>query len=221
MLHLQVNAALLSTATTTESVKSKSKVTTPLSTTRFMPSHVSTTCSKLKKPSLVDHSPIPKSFSAIKASAADFRERELKRQKESEALQKRNALLQAQVEEKRRKRAEKQLKAQQIREANEKDKQRHLEMMEKLKEEKIKQHLAEKDMKLQKQKEELERKRELAKQRAAEERKDFELPIYMVTKAPLLQTPDCYDSDSEEAPKKPVFPEWTKGKFVLLLPVKV
>lgn len=185
---------------------------TPLGTNRFVPSHFSTNCSKLKKPSLTDSSPLPKSRSAIKASATDFKERELKRQRDAEALQKREALLQAQLEEKRRIRAEKQLKAQQAREAKEKEKQKHFEMLEKMKEEKYKKNLAE----MQKQKEELEKKKQMARHRPAEEKKDLPLPIYMTTKAPLLPTPDCYDSDTEEC-RKVVLPTWTTGKHNRLL----
>lgn len=195
-----------------DSVKSKSKLQTPLSTNKFVPTHFSTNCSKLNKPSLTDSSPLPKARSAIKASAADFKERELKRQREAEALQKREALLQAQLEEKRRIRAEKQLKAQQAREAKEKEKQKHFEMMEKLKEEKYKNHLAEK---MQKQKEELEKKKQMAKARGGDEKKDHQPPIYMTTKAPLLPTQDCYDSDSEEC-RKVVLPSWTTGKHTII-----
>lgn len=181
---------------------------TPLDTHRILPSQLANTTSKVTKSSLA--SPIPKTMSAIKASAAEFRERELKRQKEAEARQKREALLQAQIEEKRRIREEKQLKAQQLREAMEKEKKKHLEMVERVKEEKLKQQLAERDIKLQKQKDDLEKKRQMARQKASDEKvKD---PIYMITKAPLLPTPDCYDSDSEDVERQKVdFPSWSKG----------
>lgn len=162
----------------------------------------------------------PKSLTSFKSSQAEFRERELRRQKEA---QKREALLQAQIEEKRRRREEKQLKAQQQREALEKEKLKHLEDAEKAREEKLKQTLAERDVKLIKQKEEMERKRQLAKKKALEEKlkeekKKAELRnrdkmdlVYMATEAPLLPTPDCYDSD-HEAPEEVVLPAWCEGK---------
>lgn len=204
-----------------ETIKSKSKLQTPVATNRFVPMHTSTTCTKLKKPSISDNSPIPKSYSAMKVSSADFKERELKRQREAEASQKRTAILQAQMEEKRRIRTEKQLKAQQAREAQEKEKLKNVEKL-KLKEEKLKQQLIEKDLKLQKQKEELERKRQMAKQKAAEEKKEQEMPIYMTMKAPLLPTTDCYDSDSEEAAhSKILVPKWARGKNLIILPDKI
>lgn len=169
---------------------------------------------------------IPKSLSSIKSSQADFRERELRRQKEA---QKREALLQAQLEEKRRKREEKQLKAQLQREALEKEKQKNLELAEKLREEKLKQALAERDVKMIKQKEEMERKRQLAKKKALEEKlkeedkkktemrdkEQMELP-YMISKAPLLPTVDCYDSDQEQESEAQL-PAWCDGKIVIFV----
>lgn len=66
---------------------------------------------------------------------------------------------------------------------------------------------AEREAKIQKQKEQMLKK----KDRMPEAKKDM-IPVYMVTKAPLLPTPDCYDSDSEEAEKvRIVLPKWTTG----------
>lgn len=186
----------------------KTKLQTPL---------LPNSTSKITKSSIP--SPVPRALSAIKSSAAEFRERELKRQKEVEARQKREALLQAQIEEKRRKREEKQIKAQQMREEIENKKRKHLETAEKSKEEKLKQQMAEREAKLMKQKEELEKKRQIAKQKAIGEKmkaQEVETPIYMIKKAPLLPTPDCYDSDTEEGQDRQfTLPEWTKGRKLL------
>lgn len=41
------------------------------------------------------------------------------------------------------------------------------------------------------------------------------LPIYLKQKAPLLPTPDCYDSDDPESENNnPVMPAWCSSKFV-------
>lgn len=112
-----------------------------------------------------------KSASVLKASQAEYREREKRRrEKEEEALKKREALLQAQIEEKKRRREEKQLKAQQQREALEKEKLKALEAQ-RLKDERHRLLLIEQELKKQQMKEELEKKRMLVKIRAQEEKK--------------------------------------------------
>ncbi|XP_074030321.1 uncharacterized protein [Leptinotarsa decemlineata] len=233
-------------------VSGKPKAFTPFSS-KFLPKTCSTSkINKVHPGKLLDvttnHSDSilsAKSLSALKASQAEFKEREKRRQeKESEALKKREALLLAQTEEKRRRREEKQLKAQQQREILEKEKQKLLEEH-KRKEEKYKQAIAEKEEKLQKQREEAERKRLLAKKKAdiikekeekmkeeerVAEQKETELakqiqkqkmqklqlgslPVYMTTRAPLLPTEDCYDSDDCDYQKKNErVPDWGRGK---------
>ncbi|XP_018324416.1 histone-lysine N-methyltransferase, H3 lysine-79 specific-like [Agrilus planipennis] len=160
--------------------KEKSKITTPLASHRFLPktfNSVSKIQSNILQKNAFNESLIStKSASALKTSQNEYKERELKRrEKEEEALRKREAILQAQIEEKRRKREEKQLKAQQQREALEKDKQKMLEETERLKEEKHKQLLAEKEEKQQRLREEANRKRMLALQKAKEKKKEEEM----------------------------------------------
>lgn len=105
----------------------------------------------------------------------EYREREMqRREKEMEAIKKREAQIQAQIEEKKKKRLEKQMKAQQTREALEKTKIRTFEEIERSKEEKRKQVLAGKHDKIRKIQEETERKRAEALRRAMEERKKEE-----------------------------------------------
>lgn len=153
-----------------------------------------------------------KSHSALKTSQMEYTERVKCRE---EALKKREAQLQKITEEKRRKREEKQLKAQQQRETLEKEKQKKL----KEEEEKQKQLMEEK---LQKQKEENERKMQITKQKEEKRKKILEaeklskqekwLPVYMTSKAPLLPTDDCYDSDHDEHTntKGKALPEWSR-----------
>lgn len=146
------------------------------------------------------------------------------KEKTSEALRKKEALLHAQSEERKRKREEKQLKAQQLREMKEKEKQHYLEMTGKQKEQRARMVNKEKQDYLQKQKEEMDLKRLLVVKRAAEERKKLEeekrrqlmekkKPIYMTTAMPLLPTADCYDSDSEADSKEISPPAWEKSTF--------
>lgn len=202
--------------------KEKPKIGTPIGTSKYIPSTYYS-ASKLAKHNPNEGLLGPKSLSSVKSSQAEYRERELHRKKEA---QKREALMQAQIEEKRKKREEKQLKAQQQREALEKEKLKQLELTEKLREEKLRQARAERDSKLTKQKEEMERKRQLAKKKAMEEklreeRKKAELkskenaglPPYMLSKAPLLPTADCYDSDQERQ-NELEFPSWCDGKSI-------
>ncbi|KAJ3629375.1 hypothetical protein MTP99_013771 [Tenebrio molitor] len=156
-------------------VKEKMKVFTP--TSKFVPTFASTMVkSSRTNPSNVSNESLlsGKSASALKASQAEYREREKKRlEKEQEARKKRDALILAQMEEKKRKREEKQLKAQQQREALEKEKLKALEEQ-KLKDKRHQQWMAEQEERKQKQKQELEKKRLLAKKRAIEEKKKEE-----------------------------------------------
>ncbi|CAH1117575.1 unnamed protein product [Phaedon cochleariae] len=235
--------------TKTSTGRPKSKLVTPF-TSRFMPKTCSTSKinklypgNKLDTSTSGDSALSAKSVSVLKASQAEFREREKRRQeKEREALKKREALLAAQAEEKKRKREEKQLKAQQQRELLEKDKQKQLEEQQRKDEEKYKQAIAEKQEKMQKQREEAEKKRLVAKEKAQliklqEERdakeaaerdaraaakkeeklkshkaKQHGLPVYMVSKPPLLPTDDCYDSDCSDYGADYTTPEWAKEK---------
>lgn len=190
----------------------------PQSATKEKPKYTTPLRSQLSKQNSNDSLLNSKTLSSVKASQASFREKELRRQKEEE---KRQAQLQAQMDEKRRKREEKQLKAQQARELREKEKIKQLEMAEKLKEEKHKQALAEKEAKVQKQREEMEKKRLLAKKKALEEKNVIKEqpkkpPVYMTTKAPLLPTYDCYDSDDEQNRNRTNIarPQWTKSKTI-------
>ncbi|XP_018572692.1 inner centromere protein-like [Anoplophora glabripennis] len=138
-----------------------------------------------------------KSASALKASQAEFREREKRRQeKEREALRKKEALLQAQTEEKRRKREEKQQRAQQQREMLEKEMQKQLEAQ-RIKEEKYKQAMAERDKKLQKQKEEAEKKRQMAKHKAYELLKEKEEAIRIAEQKKYAEMKAVLDNQSE------------------------
>lgn len=211
-------------------VKEKAKLFTPGSG-KFLPG-ASNSTTKLPLKRQNETSLSAKSASALKAAQAEFRDREKRRrEKESEALKKREALLLAQAEEKKRKREEKQLRAQQQREALEIEKMKTLEVQ-RLKDERHRQILAEHEEKKLKQKEELEKKRMAAKQKAIEEKKKLEeqkqtellesaqkektqrnLPVYLKTLPPLLPTTDCYDSDDEDMARREILsePTWAKN----------
>lgn len=99
-----------------------------------------------------------------------------------------------------------------------------LEMNEKLKEERARMMVKEKQERLQKQKEETDQRRLLAAKRAQEERKRQEKeknkPIYITTAMPLLPTFDCYDSDIEEEEKETTHvqpPAWEKSTSSVLI----
>ena len=217
-------------------VKEKAKIFTP-QVSKFLPKVASTANKPSRQtPSSSNESlASTKTLSALKASQAEYREREKKRrEKEQEAIKKREALLQAQIEEKKRKREEKQLKAQQQREVLEKEKMKILEAH-KLKDERHRQLLAEQEEKKLKQREEAEKKRLMAKMRALEEKKREEekraqeqrkvetvedkRPVYMRYRAPFLPTDDCYDSDDENyRPEKVKLPDFAKEaniRFIL------
>ncbi|XP_044263808.1 inner centromere protein [Tribolium madens] len=152
-------------------VKEKAKMFTPL-TSKFIPKAASTTgkSKKILNSSSCDNL-LAKNSTTLKSSQAEYREIEIRRrEKEQEALKKREAILQAQTEEKRRKREEKQLKAQQQREALEKEKQKVLEAQ-RVKDERHRLHIAEQEEKKLRLKEEHEKKRLLAKKRAIEQKK--------------------------------------------------
>lgn len=183
----------------------KEKVLTPM-TSKFIPKVCST--SKINKlhpgynsnTSTSNESILSvKSSSALKASQAEFREREKRRlEKEREALRKREALLQAQTEEKRRKREEKQQRAQQQREILEKEMQKQLEAQ-RIKEEKYKQAMAERDKKLQKQKEEAEKKRQMVKKKANELLREKEEVIRMAEQKKYAEIKAVFDKKGEMA----------------------
>lgn len=151
------------------------------------------------------------SASAIKRSQQEFYERELqRRQKEEEARKKREQNLKAQTEE-RRKRAEAQelkiLQVQQKKELINLQKLQHLDEIQRQKDEKARHVLQEK---LDKQKEDLEKKR-LRYKKGGQDGSALTEPIYMTHPTPLLSTNDCYDSDEENANVKRVRnkPVWT------------
>ncbi|XP_057656880.1 inner centromere protein [Diorhabda carinulata] len=218
--------------------ESKNKPYTPF-TNKFLPKSCSTSRINRMTPqssSNNDSCLSTKTLSALKASQAEYREREKRRQeKEQEAQLKKEALLQAQAEEKRRKREEKQLKVQQQKELIQKEKEKLLEIQ-RLKLEKHKQAIAEKEEKLQKNREEAEKKRLLAKNKAklakqsesssdnggkvpesgqAKRTLQNHVPIYMMSKPPLLPTEDCYDSDDEISTKKNArTPSWCKEEYL-------
>lgn len=143
------------------------------------------------------------------------------KEKISEASKKRDALLQAKSEERKRIREEKQLKAQQLREIKMKQKLQTNEEWALLK-------IKEKQERLEKQKEEADQRRILTAKRAQDERKKQEeeklrclkeqnKPIYMATAMPLLPTPDCYDSDSDVDTKHIKSSAWEKSTFLLFI----
>ncbi|CAH1985870.1 unnamed protein product [Acanthoscelides obtectus] len=156
--------------------------------------------------------PAAQSNSAMKASLAEMKERQKQRQvKEMEALRKKEALLQAQMEEKRKKREEKQLKAQQQREQLERERSRtRADQINKV-EEKTKKIMAVKEEKLQHFKELQEKKRQIAKER----HQNQVIPNYLTTPLPLLPSDSPYDSDDERYTKKSM-PSWAKDDLALL-----
>ncbi|KRT79922.1 hypothetical protein AMK59_6890 [Oryctes borbonicus] len=211
------------------------KNVTPQMANRYLAA-ISNSTTKASKKLMCESFMSTKSASALKASQQEYKDRENRRkEKEAEAMKKREALILAQTEEKKKKRVEKQIKAQQTREALEKSKLKILEETER-KEEKRKQLLAERQEKLKRQQEEAERKRlEVLRKAAEEKRKEEKLkqlalkkaaedeakraldykkklkqqPRYLRERAPLLPTEDCYDSDDEVQPKQLRKPSWT------------
>ncbi|KAJ8963907.1 hypothetical protein NQ317_006922 [Molorchus minor] len=158
------------TGTRDDEDRERPKPATPLNS-KFLPKMCSTSIMHYANDVSTSNESIAstKSASALKASQAEFREREKRRQeKERDALKKREALLQAYAEEKRRKRE----KAQQQRELLEKEKQKQLEVQ-RVKEEKYKQvmlkgflMLAQSFWHKEEAEEEAEKKRLLAKKKA-------------------------------------------------------
>ncbi|XP_031335537.1 DNA ligase 1-like [Photinus pyralis] len=152
--------------------------------------------------------------SALKASQIEFREREMRRkQKEEEASRKKQALILAQTEGRRLRREERELKVQQLKMDMEKEKQRQLKEAEKAREEKFKQILAEKEARFFKQKEEAARKRAAAAQKLDNMHQEDTpklTPVFLTCPAPLLPTPDCYDSDDSTGRGTFVIPEFQK-----------
>ncbi|KAK4877264.1 hypothetical protein RN001_009770 [Aquatica leii] len=170
-----------------------------------------------------------KASSGLKTSASqmEFRERELRRrQKEADALQKKEAMILAATEEKRKKREEREMKVQQLKIAKERNKQMQLEIIEKAKDEKYKQILAEKEAKLMKQKEEAAQKRAAAVRKVAEARKNDALkikfvPPYLKYQTPLLPSPDCYDSDDSAIKDIIKIPHWQKSRSLAQIQKKM
>ncbi|KAG5896018.1 hypothetical protein JTB14_007583 [Gonioctena quinquepunctata] len=138
-----------------------------------------------------------------------------------------SALKASQAEEKRRKREEKQLKAQQRREILEKEyKQAITEKEERLqKKEQIKS--GKKMREMEEWTDETRDENELARQKRKQKRQQRaqlmrDLPLHMTTEAPLLPTDDCYDSDDSDygIPHKNL-PDWGKNKemYETLIPL--
>ncbi|GJQ75668.1 putative chromosome segregation [Trypoxylus dichotomus] len=150
------------------------KYLTPQMASRYLTA-ISNSTTKASKKFINESFISSKSASALKASQQEYKDREIRRrEKEAEAMRKREALMLAQTEEKKKKRLEKQTKAQQVREALEKSKLKTLEEVERTKEEKRRQVLAEKQEKLKRQQEEAERRRLEAQRKAAEEKRKEE-----------------------------------------------
>ncbi|KAF5275180.1 hypothetical protein FQR65_LT04212 [Abscondita terminalis] len=189
-------------------------VVTPLSKKYFQPSSGS------KLPTIIPNSTyslLNRAATAIKTSGSqlEFHEREIRRmQKDAEALKKKEALILAQTEEKRKKRKEREIKVQQTKMAIEKDKQKQLEIVEKAKEIKLKQMLAEKEAKFFKQKEEAAKKRAAVAKKASDIKRNDEkfIPPYFKYETPLLPTPDCYDSDESSSNHRIKVPNFQKER---------
>ncbi|XP_050308805.1 inner centromere protein A isoform X4 [Anthonomus grandis grandis] len=145
----------------------------------------------------------------IQGSVCNDRERQRKIMEREQALKKKEALLQAQSEAKRKLNQEKQIKAQQQRKLFEAEKQKQMEVEQKQKEEKQKQREREREEYLQKHKLEQEKKRMAQKMRLqAQLQENATKPIYMVTPLPDLPTADCYDSDDPNYKTSSV-PNWS------------
>lgn len=203
---------------TPSSVREKAKMFTPASS-RFIPNSCST--SKISRLIGQQHnSTNNESLLAIKSAQKESREKQKKLLEREQAQKKKEAMLSAQAEAKRRLNEEKQLKALQQRKAIEAEKLKQLEIQ-KQKEAKIKQREQEREEYLQKQKLELEKKRVAQKKKVAEmqaqrqqilEEQARNPPVYMTTKLPKLPTEDCYDSDDPDY-KKVQAPHWCGGNY--------
>lgn len=199
---------------TPDNVRTQSKNITPITSKQLLKINTLKTTPVAKASSTKNSLSVlsAKSTSAMKASQAEYIRR---KEREQEALKKREALLMAQSEEKRKKREERQLRAQQQREANEKEKQKQFELQ-KQKYEAYQQVIAEKERKILKAREENERKRLLAKKKVLEQKEHEKniIPKYKTYKAPLLPVEDCYDSDDERYTKtKRRLPSWAQGNI--------
>ncbi|KAF5295308.1 hypothetical protein FQA39_LY13173 [Lamprigera yunnana] len=156
---------------------------------------------------------IPKIFPTQKMSTPQmqFLERELRQNKKvTNPLQKKQTMINAQIEEKRKKREKRELKVQQVKMALERDKQKKLELAERAKDEK--------DANLQKQMEELSKKLIAAAKKTAGAKleKKKEIHTFLKYETPLLPTKDCYDSDNSLFEQQ-VKQKWEKGKYTYLL----
>ncbi|CAG9764752.1 unnamed protein product [Ceutorhynchus assimilis] len=212
-------------------IKDKLKLNnTPLS--KFMPTSCSTSkVSRLLSSQQLSRTSSNDSLLSRTASAQkDPRERQRKNLEREQALKKKEAMLLAQAEAKRKQNEEKQLKALQQRKLIEVEKQKQLELQ-KQKEDRHKQRELEREEYNQKNKLELEKKRaaqkkkiqELQEQRKAEqEAKELqdqhhrkrEPPVYMINPAPPLPSYACYDSDDADHPypANVIVPPWSKSR---------
>lgn len=209
-------------------VKEKAKMFSPLPS-RFVPKTFSTAskASRFNKTGSTENLAAIRSASALKASQAEARERErIRREKEDEALRKRELLIQAQIEQKKRRNEEKQLKAQQQREMMDKEKQKLRDEQERkrmlVKTKALEEKRREDERRLQQKKEEDNRAAQLAQQDEdiskllqKNKQKQHQKPLYMTTPCPLLPTEDCYDSDDDQRGNSTmIICEWTKGKMI-------
>ncbi|XP_050308803.1 inner centromere protein A isoform X2 [Anthonomus grandis grandis] len=197
---------------TPASVKQKARLFTP-SGIKFLPSSCSTSKLPYKTTKHTGASTsllgTPNETLNIQGSVCNDRERQRKIMEREQALKKKEALLQAQSEAKRKLNQEKQIKAQQQRKLFEAEKQKQMEVEQKQKEEKQKQREREREEYLQKHKLEQEKKRMAQKMRLqAQLQENATKPIYMVTPLPDLPTADCYDSDDPNYKTSSV-PNWS------------
>ncbi|KAF5297676.1 hypothetical protein FQA39_LY12007 [Lamprigera yunnana] len=122
----------------------------------------------------------------------------------TDALQKKEAMIHAQIEEKRKKREQRELKVQLVKMNLEKGKRRKLELADRAKEEK--------ETKL--------RKGIVTAKKPAEvkQNRKNEIPIFLKYEAPLLPTDDCYDSENSLSGQQ-VKQRWERGKYSALAPI--
>ncbi|KAF5297678.1 hypothetical protein FQA39_LY12009 [Lamprigera yunnana] len=122
----------------------------------------------------------------------------------TDALQKKEAMIHAQIEEKRKKREQRELKVQLVKMNLEKGKRRKLELAERAKEEK--------ETKLQK------RIVTAKKPTEVKQNRKNEIPIFLKYEAPLLPTDDCYDSENSLSGLQ-IKQRWERGKYSALAPI--
>lgn len=208
----------VSTTSSRVPVKSASKYLTPLSGNKI-PSMIPNTDGKYKTNSTTfkNHDIPVKSVSAIKPTRNELQERREEEQKrkmerEEEVKRKKDAMLQAKIEEQRKKREEKQLNAQKAREAQDREK-----------EEKLRRMLHEKEKK-QQQEEQMKKEwlvqKELLKKREKEKEEKLRIKILeqenfkkkLNQKLPPLPTGDLEDSGDETPKMKYIGPLWSQSQ---------